>query len=127
MKAEKEICQIGGRASEGRENSLCKFMKPQKHVPGKKGEGLQRKETELEGQWGWFITRRERQGRVGPCGFFSLGWLVWASYIAVVEQWGRGFLPLIRCLHCVTTSSSVLVVTSLDTGSPAHFSAPLLE
>ena len=47
MKAEKEICQTGGRASEGRENSLCKFMKPQKHGPGKKGEGLQRKETEL--------------------------------------------------------------------------------
>lgn len=47
MKAEKEICQIGGRAFEGRENSLCKFMEPQKHIPGKKEEGLQRKETEL--------------------------------------------------------------------------------
>lgn len=127
MKAEKEICQIGGRAFEGRENSLCKFMEPQKHIPGKKEEGLQRKETELGRAVGLVYNEPWTPGESWSLWLFSLGWLVWASYVAVVEQWGRGFLPLIRCRHCVTTFSSVLMVTSSDTGSPAHSSAPLLK
>lgn len=48
------------------------------HVPGKKGEGIQRS-LNWEGQWGWFMTSRECQGRAGPRGFFSRGWLLWAS------------------------------------------------
>lgn len=122
MKAEKEICQIRGRAFEGRENSLCQFMEPQMYVPGKKGEGIQKRLT-WEGQWGWFIRSRECQGRAGPCGFFSLGWLLWASYIAVVEQRGRGsphwcdvFVVLRNPPVCVQTQAAQLILELLCCG-----------
>lgn len=72
-----------------------------------------------KGNGGWFITSVNVRGELVLVVSLQLGWLVWASYISIRWQWGRGFLPLIRCLHCVTTLS-VLVVTSLDWSSH-HF------
>lgn len=71
---------------------------------------------------GGLAKRPEWWGRGGAVSFVSRGWLVWISYLAIldgIQPLGRGLLSLVKLFHCMTTPSEIAAVRSCGRGSPS--------